>query len=260
MATNEPESPEALARQAEEDGFVILKNMIPEEKATLFAGLVASAPRGTPEQGWEARTGLLDHDVTFAELVTHPTVLAIVRELIGGRTKPVPNAHAWPVEDQVRLDCCDALVAHPGSESGWWHLDSPMAQLNPSRPVPDFPITVNVIWMATSFSRANGATRVMPRSHLLRRVPDASRESLPGEFHLCGDPGDVGIIPNTTWHAASPNQTNDDRIGVACYYVPWWVSCTNPDITPIRLSSFERLPEAAQVLIQHQLQWHVPKD
>ena len=260
MATKEPENATAYARQIEEEGFVILKNMIPETQAAKFADLVSSAPCGTVKLGWEARTELLDHDAAFAELVTHPTVLAIVHELIGGRTEPAPNAHAWPSEDQIRLECCDALIAHPDSESGWWHLDPPMAQLNPRRPVPDFPISVNAIWMATPFTQANGATRVMPRSHLLRRVPDATRESLSGEFYLCGNPGDVAIVPNMTWHAASPNRTDTDRIGVGCCYAPWWVGCISPDITPIKVNSFERLPKQAQTLIRHQLQWSVRKD
>jgi len=119
---------------------------------------------------------------------------------------------------------------------------------------------VNAIWMATPFTQANGATRVMPRSHLLRRVPDATRESLSGEFYLCGNPGDVAIVPNMTWHAASPNRTDTDRIGVGCCYAPWWVGCISPDITPIKVNSFERLPKQAQTLIRHQLQWSVRKD
>ncbi len=249
---------EAACRAIEEQGFAIIPNLISSHLAGKLARRALASPRSSPgHAGWEAFVAMLNHDITFAELVGHPTVLAIVRRLIGGRSVPAPNAFAWPEADQIRLMNCDALVAHPGSESGWWHLDPPMGQLSPARLVPDFPIVVNVMWMLTPFSKNNGATRVLPFSHLKRAVPPPTREPLNGELHVCGGAGSIAIIPNITWHAASPNRTKKDRVALACSYVPWWVNRLTLDSYPVTMETYQALPGVVQALTRHQLQWNM---
>lgn len=249
---------ETACQSLDDVGYAIVPDLISVEDARRLADLASTSSNRMPgHRGWEARVALLNHDPAFARLVAHPTALATVRRLIGGRTIPAPNAFAWPEEDQIRLMNCDALVAHPGSESGWWHVDPPMGQLNPARSLPDFPIVVNVMWMLTPFTKENGATRVLPGSHRLRRVPPATREPLDGELHACCGPGSIVIIPNTTWHVASPNSTSEDRIAVACAYVPWWVNRLTPDCYPVTPETYEKLPPVVQALTKHQLNWNM---
>ena len=249
---------EAACQSLDDRGFAMLPNLISADDANKLGALALASPQRMPgHAGWEAYVALLNHDLAFARLVGHPTVLAIVRRLIGGRTIPAPNAFAWPEDDQIRLMNCDALIAHPGSESGWWHVDPPMGQLNPARSLPDFPIVVNVMWMLTTFTKENGATRVLPRSHRNRSVPPPTREPLDGELHVCGPPGSVAIVPNTTWHVASPNTTPEDRIAVACAYVPWWVNRLTPDTYPVTNETYQELPPVVQALTKHQLNWNM---
>ncbi len=241
----------------ESDGFVVLENVISESEAAELADLVLSSPHRAPGvAGYEFVLCLLNHDRRFLKLAMHPTVLKLSRHLLGGRTEAAPNAFAWPSEDQVRLGAVDGLVAHQGSEPGWWHMDSPMGQLNQERPLPDFPVLVNAIWMLTPFHEETGATRVLPGSQRFRRLPPATQESLEDQVHCCAPAGSVVVVPNTVWHAAGANRTQQPRVAVACNYQPWWVGRLTMDIYPIDRKVWEELPPDAQALTKHQLEWN----
>ena len=239
------------------DGCVVLENAVSESVAADLTELVLSSPTRTPGvSGYEFVVCLLNHDQRFLQLAMHPTVLELARHLLGGRTEPAPNAFAWPAEHQVLLGSVDGLVAHAGSDPGWWHMDSPMGQLNQSRPLPDFPIIVNTIWMLTPFREETGATRVLPGSQHFRHLPPATQEALDGQVHCSASPGSVLVVPNTVWHAAGTNQTDQPRVAVACNYQPWWVGRLTMDAYPIDREVWEKLPPKAQALTRHQLEWN----
>ena len=241
----------------ETDGGVVLGNAISEEKAAEFAELVLSSPQTAPGvKGYQFYVCLLNFDTRFIELAMHPSVLALSHHLLGGRTEPALNAFAWPKEDHVRIGSVDGLVSHPGSEFGWWHMDSPMGQLNQNRPLPDFPILVNAIWALTPFSEETGATRVIPGSFKERKLPPPTQDPLEGEEYCVAPAGSVAIVPNTLWHAAGANRSDASRVGVAVNYQPWWVGRLTMDVYPIREDVWERLPPEAQALTKHQLEWN----
>lgn len=248
---------ERALQAIETDGFVLLEDAISSVEAAELAELVLSSPeRAAGVRGYEFVVSLLNYDIRFQKLVTHPSVLELTRQLIGGRTEPGSQFFTWPVEDQVRLGSVDGLLAHPGSEPGNWHLDSPMGQLNPARPVPDFPIGVNSFWILTPFTKETGATRAMPGSHKLRRLPPATNDSLAGEMVCCGSPGSVVIMPNTVWHAAGSNGSKQPRVGVAAFYQPWWVGRLTMDMYPVSRDVWKTLSPEAQALTRHQLDWN----
>ncbi|MBI82355.1 MAG: hypothetical protein CMJ81_04090 [Planctomycetaceae bacterium] len=248
---------ERALQAIEMDGFVLLEDAISAAEAAELAGLVLSAPDRAPGiRGYEFVVSLLNHDSRFEKLVTHPSVLELARHLIGGRTDTASQHFTWPVEDQIRLGSVDGLLAHPGSEFGHWHLDSPMGQLNPARPVPDFPIGVNSFWILTPFTKETGATRAMPGSHKLRHLPPATNDSLAGEVVCCGTPGSVVVMPNTVWHAAGSNVSKKPRIAVAAFYQPWWVGRLTMDMYPVRRDVWKTLSSGAQALTKHQLGWN----
>ena len=242
----------------EKQGYVILENLISKEQAAALAESLAAAPRRVDaHKNFQFCFALLDHDMAFADIVAQPLILAMMHYFLGGRVEPAPNAFAWPVEDQIHMMEVAGIVAHPGAVAAVWHLDAPMGQLNPNRPVPDFPIGINVIWMLTDFTVENGATRVLPGSHLGRKRPPATVEPLEGEVHLCGSAGSAAVIPDITWHAASANRTDKDRAGLSCFYGPWWIGRLGTDWLPISSQTYERLPAEAKPLLKHQLSWNI---
>lgn len=242
----------------ESDGYVVIEDAISEERAGELAELTLASPQRVPGVArYEFFVALLNFDLAFLELAMHPTVLRLARHLIGGRLEAAPNAFAWPAEDQVRLGTVDGLVAHPGSDAGWWHLDSPMGQLNPARPLPDFPILVNAFWVLTPYSTETGATRLVPGSGSRRHMPPATQNDMEDQVVCEARPGSVIIVPNTLWHAAGSNRSEEARIGVACNYIPWWVGRMTMDNIPVSRDVWEKMPPDAQALTRHQLTWNV---
>ena len=240
----------------EAQGYVLFDKVLDEEKTSHFTRVVMQAPRRAVTENYETTEGLLDTAPELAELITHPEILEIVRFLIGGRSEAADNAFAWPKEDRVRVFCVDALISHPGSQKQYWHCDPPAHQsVRQGQPLPDFPTSVNVLWILTPFSKTTGATRVLPGSHRLREMPPATPDDLDGEISLTADPGSVAILPNTIWHAAGTNQSDRERVMVSCAYNPWWIGRLSPDNDPISRQTWERLPPAAKQLTEHQLYW-----
>jgi len=243
----------------EEQGYAVLERLIPESRAAYFAERLLAAPhRENPVNGYHIVRTLLNQDAEFAELMTHPVPLQIIHHLIGGRTEGTKNAFAWPKEDRVRLSIVDGLIVEPKSESGWWHVDPPMAQaVREDQPLPDFPLVVNAFWMLTPFRQETGATRLMPGSHRWRKIPPESRDDLEGQQYLTAPAGSVAIIPNTMWHTSSTNQSQQHRLAVAHVFAPWWVGQISRAAVPVKRKIWEQLPPVAQALTRHQLHWNV---
>ena len=78
------------------------------------------------------------------------------------------------------------------------------------------PLILNVMWMITDFTVTNGATRVVPRSHLSGSVP-APGESY-DEVQVVGSAGSILAWDGRTWHGSGLNTSDGPRIGVTTYF------------------------------------------
>lgn len=78
------------------------------------------------------------------------------------------------------------------------------------------PFALNVMWMITDFTIENGATRVVPRSHLSGNVPDATLDH--PEVQIEGTAGSILAWDARTWHGAGLNTSDAPRVGVTTYY------------------------------------------
>jgi ectoine hydroxylase-related dioxygenase (phytanoyl-CoA dioxygenase family) len=81
---------------------------------------------------------------------------------------------------------------------------------------PHAPTVCNTMWALTDFTEANGATRIIPGSHLRDHDPDygAPYDSVPAEMAR----GSVLVWHGSLWHGGGANHTADDRIGIAANY------------------------------------------
>ncbi len=244
-------------RNLDEHGFAVMENMIPADRAAQFAEKILAIPNpDEPLKGYRIVRELLNVDKEFGELMVHPALHEILHYLIGGRTEGAKNAFAWPAADRLRLSIVDGLVAQPGTEPGWWHVDPPMSQsVRQGTLLPDFPLVVNVFWILTPFRRETGATRLMPGSHRWRKMPPVTCEDLDGQQYLTAPAGSVAIIPSTTWHAPSKNHSDQDRVALASVFTPWWIGQFTRAARPIKQSMWKQLSVEAQALTKHQLHW-----
>ena len=153
-------------------------------------------------------------------VLEHPSILGLARHLLG---------------NDCILGDLSAVSIGPGSVGGAWHLDNPLTQL--PEPLPDFPLGIQVAWMIDDFRRENGATRVVPESHLTRRKPGWKKGEQPAELALEAPAGSVAIWLGSTWHRAGPNQTAHPRRALISFYQRAWIkpfSEYRPCISPER--------------------------
>ena len=88
-------------------------------------------------------------------------------------------------------------------------------------PKPHPPTVCNSMWALTDFTEANGATRIVPGSHLADRSPDygSHYESVAAEM----DRGSVLIWHGSLWHGGGANQTDEQRVGIAMNYCAGYI-------------------------------------
>ena len=171
----------------------VLKNFIPRPEIegdgrTVY---VASCPPTEP---------------ILARLVEDPTLLALARKMLG--------------DDCVLADMGLNSIG-PSTDNGAWHVDVPLGQL--PEPLPDFPLTLQNVWMIDDFTVDNGATRVVPGSHLTRKKPAWKYGDTENEVAITGPAGSMAIWMSSTWHKPGANTTDQARRAVLCYFSRSWV-------------------------------------
>ena len=166
---------------------------------------------------------LLNKGDVFFELIEHPLALRLIEQLLGA--------------DYV-VSCVDAQIQHPGSVTmplhtdQWWMPPPAVPGKVPVRPAamarncgdaldpspasgPISPaVAANVMWMVTDFEEANGATRIVPRSHLSGRQPDPSVPHKVPSVPATGVAGTAIVFDARLWHGAGANGTDASRFGI----------------------------------------------
>jgi ectoine hydroxylase-related dioxygenase (phytanoyl-CoA dioxygenase family) len=80
---------------------------------------------------------------------------------------------------------------------------------------PHIPIVCNSMWALTDFTDANGATRLVPGTHLKDNpVYGGTYETVPAEMKK----GSVLIWDGALWHGGGANRTGQRRTGIAMNY------------------------------------------
>ena len=159
------------------------------------------------DQGRSQRIfNLINKDSAFAQLIEHPLLLGLVDAELG--------------RDAVLLDVSVNYVG-ARTDSGGWHLDSPITTI--AEPLPDFTLAIQTAWMLDDFTADNGATHVGRGSHLTRALPPKGQGRLDNEVVLEGPAGSLAVWLSQTWHRHGANVTDAARTGVIIQYGRAWV-------------------------------------
>jgi ectoine hydroxylase-related dioxygenase (phytanoyl-CoA dioxygenase family) len=105
-----------------------------------------------------------------------------------------------------------SIAILPGETAQPIHADDQLIPLDK----PHAPTVCNTMWALTDFTEANGATRVIPGSHLADHSPEygAPYESVAAEMPK----GSVLVWHGSLWHGGGANQTDERRVGIAMNY------------------------------------------
>ncbi|MGI9615470.1 MAG: phytanoyl-CoA dioxygenase family protein [Acidimicrobiales bacterium] len=192
----------ALAR----DGFSVIENVLSSEELAAARRDVDRLNAETPASGssfggYDTRRAfnLLGRSRAFDPLASHPAVVAAV------------ETH---LDDQIQLSEASTVSLEAGQPAQILHHDDGCYPM----PRPHPPLMVSVMWAIDDFTEANGATRVVPGSHLVAEV-DTAAETQPLEMPA----GSVGIWDGRLVHGGGANSSDAMRRGVAVLYARAWL-------------------------------------
>ena len=145
---------------------------------------------------------LLAKDPALALLVEHPRLLAIVDRLLA---------------PTYLLSAFLAINVHGGETPQGWHFDDGGCMV----PRPQTMYGVSAIWALDEFTVENGATQVIPRSHLWGEnapSPDAG-----DAVSICMSAGSVLVLAGTLVHRGGESRGPGTRLGVTPQYCQPWL-------------------------------------
>jgi ectoine hydroxylase-related dioxygenase (phytanoyl-CoA dioxygenase family) len=198
---------DGLMAEVEENGYVIIPDMIPQEVVENIRS--ESAPlleyEGRTEfEGYKTRRiyAVIEKTLSCNPLVEHPLVMALLDRLFQ------PNYLL------SQLQVIDVL---PGEVMQPLHCDDGFYPIARPRP----PFGAALIWALDDFTAENGATMVYPGSHKWGDVH-------PGEIDTSKmvpavmPSGSAVFFVGTLWHCAGANNTDKSRLAATTQYCEPW--------------------------------------
>jgi ectoine hydroxylase-related dioxygenase (phytanoyl-CoA dioxygenase family) len=132
------------------------------------------------------------------------------------------HRHVLPIVERVLDPGClisslSSISIQPGETAQPIHADDQLIPI----PKPHPPTVCNSMWALTDFTEANGATRLVPGSHLSDHSPEygADFESVAAEMTA----GSVLIWHGSLWHGGGANDTDETRMGIAMNYCAGYI-------------------------------------
>ena len=187
------------------DGYTVVENAIAPDLADAIAGALARLERELDARpamnGFEGhRTvriyNLLAHGAPFDAIPVHPAVLPIVEGVL---------------DEGCLISSLSSIAIDPGETEQPIHADDMVIPLEK----PHAPIVCNSMWALTDFTEANGATRLVPRTHLGPNPEYGGKyQTIAAEMPR----GGVLIWDGALWHGGGANRTDQRRTGIAMNY------------------------------------------
>ena len=161
------------------------------------------ATEGTGQKDGPAECSYMQNKAPgFDICFTHPRVLAAICHVLDGHIKSF-GIHGRPHP--------------PGGEQQALHVD-----YNGPAATPGPYAVCNSLWMLSDFTPANGATRVVPGTHLSGQNPkDALADPAadhPEQKQLLGPAGTVVVFNSHAWHGTTANRSAGSRLSLTSFF------------------------------------------
>ena len=154
------------------------------------------------EPGSRRLANLVAKGPVFEEIVSTPEILPYVEAILGPQFKlsSLSARSANPHSDS--LQPLHADVGAIADERGYW--------------------VCNTLWMLDDFTLENGALRIVPGTHRLRKLPQSEIVDLkaphPEERLITGLAGTVVVMNAHCWHGGTANRTSMHRLALHAFY------------------------------------------
>lgn len=232
---------DAEKAQLDQEGYLPLLGLLSASqvealRARQEALLAAEGDRAGMEVHQEAGTDrlsdLINKGTVYHIVLTHPRLLAGIAHVLKG---------------DLKLSSLNSRAALPGQglqglHADWGRLETPG----------DYQVC-NSVWMLDDFTPDNGATRVVPGSHLTGKTPGDEManpsDTHPNELLVQGKAGDVVIFNAHVWHGGTVNRTERPRRAMHGYFTRRHQTQQLDQQKHLRRATWEQLSPAARVVL-----------
>ena len=195
----------------ERDGYTVVTDVFDAERAQALIGELDRLEQDLgivpADNRFEGRAtvriyNLLAHGPLFEAIPVDAATLPIVEGVL---------------DDGCLVSSLSSIVIGPGEPAQPIHADDQVMPLAK----PHVATVCNTMWALTDFSEENGATRVVPGSHLADHSPvfGEDYDSVAAEMPQ----GSVLVWHGSLWHGGGANRTDARRYGIAMNYCAGWV-------------------------------------
>ncbi|WP_411817991.1 phytanoyl-CoA dioxygenase family protein [Hyphococcus sp. DH-69] len=247
----------ALREQLDQDGYAVIENVLDKEQINTIKGALSpylnQNIRGRNEfEGRDSNRvyAMLAKSPVFAELVTHPLAMAFVEADLG---------------TDCLLSACLAINLHPGETAQPWHFDDAHCTI----PRPRQSLGVSSFWAITDTTEDNGATEIIPGSHLWGDEPvngaledtdfdkTGRREGDPGAREdakkVIMPAGSLMIAKGTLWHRGGANNSDAPRLLITPQYCAGYMRQLENMLLAVPADIAKTLPKRAQELLGYSI-------
>lgn len=247
--------------QLRQEGWCVIENVIPQAEVDRIRHAAEAVNEEATAAYNREDTNPITYLPSLAPYLAADRVLGIVKTVFN-------HPHVRIAQTQIRV-----LPAHSGGDVQldgnekpvrFYHSDWPHDVLDLSRsghiqqPFPDIVMALTTLWMLSPFSKENGGTWIVPRTHRDIRNPQGNdgidkHQPIRNEIQVTGSAGSVFMMDSRTWHTVAPNQSDDSRVAVWASYIPWWMSVElgKRNQVTIPAAVFDNFSEDAKPLFQH---------
>jgi ectoine hydroxylase-related dioxygenase (phytanoyl-CoA dioxygenase family) len=231
-------TPEVVVDGLRADGYVIVEGVLsPDAVRTArddLTRVLAATPTGRNSfEGFSTQRvyALFAKTRTFDEAAIHPLVLGTLDRVLS----------------EYQLSAPVGIQIGPGETAQSLHRDEAIYPLPRPHPV----VVVNSMWPLDDFTAANGATRLVPGSHLWDddRHPGADSKIVVAEMPA----GSAMFYVGNLWHGGGANETALPRLGVILEYVVSWLRPQENHCLAVPRSVVRQLPERLQELLGYNI-------
>lgn len=234
-------TPEEHAERIRRDGYSIVEDVLDAaECAALETDLDRLAAELAIRPGknrFEGRStiriyNLLIHGELYRRIPVHSRVLPIVEQIL---------------DYGCLVSSLSSIAIQPGEKAQPIHADDQLVPL----PKPHPALVCNTMWAITDFTAENGATRIVPGSHLRDRSPQYREECTPIAAEM--KRGSVLVYDGSLWHGGGANASSVRRVGIAMNYCAGYIRQQENQQLGLPIELVRTFPSRLQELVGYSL-------
>jgi hypothetical protein len=222
-----------------DDGYAIVEGLarnLTDQAEQELAPHINQAPFGHSEfLGAKTRRigGLPGLSTAAQQLIIHPLVLGVCGKVLLKQCA------------RFQLNFTGIMQLHPGEKAQVLHRDGLLYPFQQPHP----PTLVQTMWAVTDFTRENGATMIVPESHLWedQRWPQ-DKEIQSAEMPK----GSVLFYQSGTIHGSGENCSDQLRTGISIQYSLGWLRTEENQHLSYPLEVAKNFPEKLQDLVGYE--------